>query len=60
MKTKIDQFDQVNQKWEEAHGLLESKRGMLEGTQKLANIKKMINEVSTSIIICRWKPATLS
>jgi DNA repair ATPase RecN len=49
MKTKIQEFDEITQKCEEAYAKLEAKRGTLESSDKVTKIKKAINSLKVQL-----------
>lgn len=49
MKNKIQKFDEISEKLEENHAKFEAKRGVFEGSEKLAKIKKALNTIKNEV-----------
>lgn len=49
MKNKIDKFEELSAKCEKAYQKLESKREAIEGSEKLTQIKRAINQIKAQV-----------
>lgn len=49
MRDKMQQFDEISQKWDEINEKLEAKKGMLYNNDKVVRIKKAIKDLKLEV-----------